>query len=837
VGVASELARWLATLDAADLADILARRPEALAAPAPGNLLELADRLDARAAVADAFHLLPEPGVQLVEAMQALIEAVPDGDDSVLRAELAALLGRHDDDSEFDATLHMLAQRALVWPDGPRLRLAAPLRRAFAHPLRLGRPLAALISGKVAADLRRVADRLGRPDRRLKREVTDDLIAWLGDADNVRRVVRAAPARVRDLLHEIAVHGPLVSAERAAYGYSAAFPPDVNWALDRGLLVADGWQLAEMPREVALALRGEDWRAPFTPAPPLPPPRIAIDRDAVRREAAAAAGSALDEVTAVLDQCSQAPPSTLKSGGIGARELRRLAKAVGIGEPVTRLWLELAHSAGLLAVSEREALVTEEYDEWRIAEPAHRLVVLLEAWWELAALPMLEADADDPPRPAALMRDPLGPVAVEVRQVLLRAIADLPAGSSLPDKALGALVHWHAPLATSLLTDVDRVVLALAAEARRVGATGLGTVSELGRALLATDRSGRHGSSGDLAKVLDTARRMLTAPVGTAVFQADLTVVVAGSPSADLSTLLDTCADREARGTASVWRLSPASVRRALDSGLAASALLDELRAAASCAALPQPVEYLVADVARRHGTLRVRAVGCVIRSEDTRLLAELAAVRSLSALRLAALAPTVLASAKAPTETLAALRSAGYAPVGEDTTGAVVLELAPRRRAEASRRHVQTVTHTRRGAHQPVRSANGRTAAGAIAAGAATDDPLVLAKTLLAAPLPDPDRLPDGASGPGAARPGDDPQETIGQRAPQLSRFQVRLLAHALEHGTPVRIEYTNAQGNSSARVIEPLDIDGHLLEAWCHLRDDERVFALDRIESVAPC
>jgi predicted DNA-binding transcriptional regulator YafY len=92
------------------------------------------------------------------------------------------------------------------------------------------------------------------------------------------------------------------------------------------------------------------------------------------------------------------------------------------------------------------------------------------------------------------------------------------------------------------------------------------------------------------------------------------------------------------------------------------------------------------------------------------------------------------------------------------------------------------------------------------------------------------------------AAPPGADPGSppdsfaAIARRAPQLSDGEVRLLAHAVERGTPVRIRYTNASGRSSARVIDPIDLDGHLLEAWCHLRDDERIFALDRIEAVSP-
>src|SRR6266508_245285 len=150
-------------------------------------------------------------------------------------------------------TLGMLAQRALVWPESDRLRMVDPLRRAFAHPLRLGRPLAHLLAPKVAGDLKRVAERLRRPALRLKRDMIDDLVGWLGEPRNVQALVSRAPEATRVLLTEAATNGPLVSAEGAGYGYAGVFPPEVTWALERGLLVADGWQLAEMPREIALA--------------------------------------------------------------------------------------------------------------------------------------------------------------------------------------------------------------------------------------------------------------------------------------------------------------------------------------------------------------------------------------------------------------------------------------------------------------------------------------------------------------------------------------------------------------------------------------------------------
>ena len=59
--------------------------------------------------------------------------------------------------------------------------------------------------------------------------------------------------------------------------------------------------------------------------------------------------------------------------------------------------------------------------------------------------------------------------------------------------------------------------------------------------------------------------------------------------------------------------------------------LVAALRGIAVGESLPQPLEYLVFDVARRHGEVRVRAVGCVIRAEDPALLAEIAAHRGLA--------------------------------------------------------------------------------------------------------------------------------------------------------------------------------------------------------------
>src|SRR5690606_2916954 len=148
-----------------------------------------------------------------------------------------------------------------------------------------------------------------------------------------------------------------------------------------------------------------------------------------------------------------------------------------------------------------------------------------------------------------------------------------------------------------------------------------GALSPVGAALLA----------GDLAAVHDHLRELLPAASDHARFGSDLTALVPGTPSARVSGLLDSRADRESSGGAVTWRFSPDSVRRALDAGTSADGLGEQLSGLCD-RELPQPLTYLIADVGRRHGRLRVASAVSLIRSDDEALLAEAAADRRLGA-------------------------------------------------------------------------------------------------------------------------------------------------------------------------------------------------------------
>jgi XPB/Ssl2-like helicase family protein len=183
----------------------------------------------------------------------------------------------------------------------------------------------------------------------------------------------------------------------------------------------------------------------------------------------------------------------------------------------------------------------------------------------------------------------------------------------------------------------------------------------------------------------------------TVILQSDLTAVVSGQPTPAVSRVLGAAAVTEARGAAGVWRFGPASVRAALDAGWTAPQLLAEL-AAVSDRPVPQPLEYLVADVARRHGQVRVRGMrSCVQADEAT--ITEILHTRSLAKLELARIAPTVLSSPYELDEVLARLRAAGLSPVAEDALGGVIVEERREYRGSAPGSPARMATRARLGA------------------------------------------------------------------------------------------------------------------------------------------
>ncbi|MEV4618988.1 helicase-associated domain-containing protein [Asanoa sp. NPDC049573] len=815
--MASALLSWLGLRSPDELAAIMSRRRDAVTGPPLTDLDTLAGRLEKDGSVAAALSTVPLPQAQVVEALAGL------GGPSVGLDRLAHLLGREPYDPDLADALSALAELALVWPDeAGALRMAGPLWSYTEFPLGLGPPAGALLE---AVDRERVAGiaaawgvRSGRP--------RPAVAAVLADPARVRAAVEAAPAQARALLTELALHGPAVDP-------TVRPDPAVGWALDRGLLITDGWRRATMPREVVTALRGAGWRAPFDPRPPVLAVQLA-PAAAVDREAVAAGTVAVRQVGALLDVAERTPLAYLKSGGVGARELRRVAKLIEADETEVRLWLEVAFAAGLLGLVDETVAPTTAYDDWRSTSPGERLAALVTGWWTLPNVPTAAVRPGGGTPLAALLPDLAWAPVLDARPGLLRLLGELPTGRGAaaavddvdPD-AIGDALRWRLPL----LESADALIDGTLREARLLGLVAHGALTAIGRALVE--------APGMLAAV---STELLPDAVAEAIFEADLTALVPGLPAAPLATLLDAAAERDGFR----WRFTARSVRAALDAGFSGETLLEALRIVAADGSLPQVLEYLIDDAARQHGQVKVRAVGCVLRTESAGLAAELLGSRPLRALGLVALAPTILTSPRPADETLDLLRGAGYSPAGEDATGAPTVRRTPRVRA----------TPRRRNAHVPAaRSMPGgdlvELAARLLDAGPVAPALLALVAASDDEPAPPPDKpterpmlwlVPEAGAGAADDEPEDEADPTaevaavIRRHTPQLDQRERDLLVYAIAVGGQVTIDYRTAGGDFSSRVVEPLELDGKRMVAWCHLREDERVFGLNRIERVRP-
>ncbi|MEH1125787.1 helicase-associated domain-containing protein [Micromonospora sp. CPCC 206061] len=586
-------------------------------------------------------------------------------------ARLAALVGVAEDDQDLAAALRRLTELVLIWPHAGGLA-AAHLSAVWPYPLELGPSAAELLTTQNMNELRKLAKLYGIPTAgRGKDELIASLASWLAQPENVRGLAAQAPAEVHAQLAALARRpaSPFDLRGGIIYGSPGTALP---WAAERGLVVRSAWGIDGIPREVAIALR-EGRVAPFDPKPPAVSVTPA-DLEAAEREAAAAASETLAAITAIVETMSAGPVPLLKTGGLGVRELRRLAKSSDQDEDRTRLTIELLAAGGLTDASHGGITPALSYDEFTAAEPAAQLLDIVQTWLAMPACPLAPTDPNTT-SPRLLYWDEDEEMTLTgLRSLTLRTLVDaVPEGQATDPATLADRLAWQSPILTDQTDeDLHRYTTGIWREAHRLGLLAHGTVTRFCRSLV----------TGDPVAALRHAEAMLPRNRSFVLLQNDLTAVVTGTPSANLLALLDSMAAPESRSGAWTWRFSPASIRAAVDAGSTPAELLTRITEVADGGRVPQTLAYLIDDVARRYGRVQVRPTGCCLCSEDEVLLTEILNTRSLQSLHLVRLAPTVLASARPQAETLAALRAAGHAPAGLSTDGAPAIEIPQRRRA-----------------------------------------------------------------------------------------------------------------------------------------------------------
>ena len=132
-------------------------------------------------------------------------------------------------------------------------------------------------------------------------------------------------------------------------------------------------------------------------------------------------------------------------------------------------------------------------------------------------------------------------------------------------------------------------------------------------------------------------------------------------------------------GGATVYRFSEQSIRRGLDHGKTGDHIKDFLKKT-SKTPVPQPLEYLINDVAKRHGRLRIGNAATYLRCEDEGLITQILHDKKVESLQFRKLAPQVLISEVPSVEVLMTMRESGYLPAAENANGILIAAPAIRR-------------------------------------------------------------------------------------------------------------------------------------------------------------
>ncbi|WP_330453044.1 MULTISPECIES: helicase C-terminal domain-containing protein [unclassified Streptomyces] len=800
------LAEALRARDDESLAGLLRARPDLLS-PVPGDITQLATRAGTRASVVRALEHLDRFALQTAEALAVAPDPAPYG------TLLGLLTGDGQDDGEqrddagaaiteaLPGALGTLREQALVWGDDDRLRLVRTARELLSpspqhpSPTGLGPTVAEATAGMSPGRLQEILTAAGLPATHDPVSAVTALTALFTDRARMGELLDTAPMEALAVLDRL-VWGP-------PYGEVTPNPaPPVKWLRDRGLLLPVSTRTVVLPREAALHLRaGRAHRVP-EPRPPVVAAVAERDPQAVDSAAAGQAFLAVSTVEELLKLWNGGGPVVLRAGGLSVRELRKTATALDVQEPVAAFWVELAYAAGLLAsdgeADERYA-PTPAYDEWLERSAQERWVALATAWLTATRTSGLVGGQDAKGRAlSALGPDLDRSTAPEVRHRVLALLDSLPAGTAPDPETVLARLRWERPLRGAAAGDGmdlrSRIALWTLNESELLGITGRGALASQTRALL----------TGGPAEAAGLLAPLLPEPLDHVLLQADLTAVAPGPLERPLAEMLGALADIESKGGATVYRFTPGSVRRALDAGQTA-ADLHAFLATHSRTPVPQPLSYLIDDVARRHGHLRIGAASSYVRCDDEAVLGEILADKRSAALRLRRIAPTVLAALADPASLLDGLREMGYAPAAESADGDVLI--------------------TRAGAHRtPPRSAPAP-----VPEGPPVPDTTLLGAAVRAI------RAGDNAATVVKAQPDAGPAAppgTLPRTTPAETLVTVQAAAMT---GSTVWIGYVNAEGAASQRVIAPVRVEGGFVTAYDHTADEVRTYPLHRITGVA--
>ncbi|MFP7762049.1 helicase-associated domain-containing protein [Marisediminicola sp. LYQ85] len=362
-----------------------------------------------------------------------------------------------------------------------------------------------------------------------------------------------------------------------------------------------------------------------------------VDIRFIDRVASERAFAATSEITEMLAELEREPARELAKGGVALPDSKRLANAMAVAlESVPRL-LTIAFDADLVAREGGFVLITEAGGAWLQLATGTRWGALVDGWRRRL-----------PPDILAVLRE-----------------RDHAAWGS----GFARYIDWLYPAGGSWMADRIEVYTTAA---ELLGITANQAPSSPGSLLLA--------SGADAAAPAMT--ELLPREVEQVYLQHDLSIVAPGPLTPEVDGRLRSIADVESRALASSYRVTAATMNRAMAAGETAESVREFL-SAISLTGIPQPLDYLITEASARYGLLRVGSISesdagdsgarSYVRSDDEAMLGTVLVDQNLSALGFTRIDGGRAHSRFALDTVFWSLSDARYPVAAEDAAGEVV--------------------------------------------------------------------------------------------------------------------------------------------------------------------
>ena len=708
------LTEALRAFDLDQLTTLLEQRDD-LGDPVPHDLTELAGRAITTASLARVLEHLNAFQRLVIEGLAALADPCTTG-------ELAELIG-HSRRRVRDV-VDQLRSLALLWGSDDQLHLVRGVRTAYQpYPGGLAPPSAQPLS-----------------------------------LEEIETALAGCDHSVRPVLEKLSwsPSGALRRADRKVDPAAVATP--IEQLLAHRLLRPLDSETVILPREVAWYVRGGRFSAEPVPADPPPINGGSRHLDVVDQAAAGAAFGLLYDIEAAVHAIQVRSHRVLRTGGLSSRDMAALARTLGTDVATATFVLECAAAAGLVGIGAGSRLLpTAACDRWLPREPLQRWRMTIAGWLAVERLPWRSTEDGA----HALGHEAAAPGASSVRSLIMELVRDAGPGTTVDIESLATAASWHRPSLRHTFGEAGHLVGQIWVEADRLGLVALDTVSSYAIMIDAEQPVPQ--------RLVD----LFPQPIEEIIVQADLTAVAPGPLTHQVAHDLRLMAQQESRGPGGVFRFSADSLGDAFDAGWS-SAQIFEWLSRHSTTGIPQPLGYLVDDVARRHGSVRVGTATSYVQLDDPADAAALLVHPSASTYRLRELAPGVVAAAAEPEELLELLQDLGHRPTIEEDGG-----------------RAATVPMELRARTPVIRPAT--------ASRSATD----VAKTILAG-------------------------ETAGSAASEL--------AQATMEARPVHVAYVTSDGSPAERVLKPLDLAAGTIRGLDRHSAQVVSIPLSRISAVRP-